>query len=273
MSNPADQLRVARERAGLSLEDVQQETKIQVRYLEAMERGDFHQLPGSFYARAFIRSYAEHVGVEPSPLLSYYKEMTQTASDPNQADTDGNPPISRRQRYAKQSKGKRLKRLSLPFSFSRSYAWLLLVLFILLIPAVIYSFQVFGDEGEEEEKPRQEAQAAPQEQDENEAQVQLVQSAETYEFGDVFEITHAEQVEVTVEAKEDTWFRYRAGGPKEAITEEADLPAGEAKSFEHPEWISLLIKHPDRVELSVNGYVIDTTEIKDSQAYQLKLKR
>ncbi|MDR6224250.1 helix-turn-helix domain-containing protein [Desmospora profundinema] len=274
MSNPTDQLRAARERAGLSLEDVQQQTKIQVRYLEAIERGDFQRLPGSFYGRAFIRSYAEYLGVQPMPLLKYYDQMTQTASDEGEEETAPLPSISRRQRYAQKAGRKRAKGFSLPFTFSRSYAWLLLVVFILLIPTVIYAFHVFGNEGgEEEETSGQKVQAAPQDQEDSEANVQLVQAAETYEFGDVFEITNAEQVEVTLEAKGNTWFRYRAGGPKEAVTEEADLAAGETKTFEHPEWISLLIQNPDLVQLRVNDYVIDTSETKKSQAYQLKLKR
>ncbi|PTM58922.1 helix-turn-helix domain-containing protein [Desmospora activa] len=276
MSNPTDQLREARERAGLSLEDVQQRTKIQVQYLEAIEKGEFERLPGSFYARAFIRSYAEHVGVEPLPLVKFYEQETPTEAEENGGEQSLSS-LSRRQRYARKSRHKQFKGFS--FSFPRSilpkgYAWLLLVLFILLIPAVIYVFKVYGDDGGKEEAQGQvSAEAAQQEEDGDEVVVELVQPAETYEYGDVFEISNAEQAEVTLEAKGDTRFRYRAGGPKEEVTEEADLAKGQSKTFTHSSWVSIFIQNPDQVELTVNGHVIDTTEATEAQAYQLKIKK
>ena len=54
-----NKLREKRIALGYSLDDIQEKTKIQKRYLEAIEDGDFTRLPGSFYVRAFIRQYAE----------------------------------------------------------------------------------------------------------------------------------------------------------------------------------------------------------------------
>ncbi|WP_088041159.1 RodZ domain-containing protein [Bacillus sp. EAC] len=62
-------LREAREAKNLSIDDVQELTKIQKRYLEAIESGNYDILPGQFYVRAFIRQYAETVGVDVSSLL------------------------------------------------------------------------------------------------------------------------------------------------------------------------------------------------------------
>lgn len=62
-------LREAREAKGLSIDDVQELTKIQKRYLEAIEDGNYDILPGQFYVRAFIRQYAETVGVDVSTFL------------------------------------------------------------------------------------------------------------------------------------------------------------------------------------------------------------
>lgn len=277
MSIPTDRLREAREQAGLSLEDVQERTKIQVQYLEAIEKGDFEQLPGSFYARAFIRAYAEHLGVKSLPLVKYYDQATQSDTDENEEDQSLSS-LSRRQRYTQQSRRKGLKgfSLSLPRTiFPKGYAWLLLVLFILLIPAVIFAFKKNDGGGEEEVQKKASAQAAQQEEvnGEDETEVQLVQPAETYEYGDVFEITKADQVEVTLEAKGDTQFRYRAGGPKEAVTEEADLPKGKSKTFTHSSWVSIFIENPNLVQLTVNGHVIDTSDATEAQAYQLKIKK
>lgn len=67
-------LKEAREAKGLSLESLQETTKIQKRYLEAIEQGNFHILPGKFYARAFIKEYATAVGLDAKELLEEYKE-------------------------------------------------------------------------------------------------------------------------------------------------------------------------------------------------------
>jgi len=62
-------LREARLRLGLSLTDAQKATKIRARYLEALEQERFGLLPAPAYARGFLRSYAELLGVDPEPLL------------------------------------------------------------------------------------------------------------------------------------------------------------------------------------------------------------
>lgn len=72
MSELGETLKNVREEKGISLAELQEITKIQKRYLLAIERGDYGQLPGRFYARAFIKSYAEAVGIDPDPLFEQY---------------------------------------------------------------------------------------------------------------------------------------------------------------------------------------------------------
>lgn len=67
-------LREARVAKNLSLDDVQEMTKIQKRYLAAIEQDDFHALPGRFYARAFIKEYAQAVGLDPTEVLQDFDE-------------------------------------------------------------------------------------------------------------------------------------------------------------------------------------------------------
>lgn len=74
MSELGQQLREARLQKGMSLDDVQEMTKIRKRYLEAIEAGDYKILPGSFYVRAFIKTYAEAVGIDPEELLEGHKQ-------------------------------------------------------------------------------------------------------------------------------------------------------------------------------------------------------
>ncbi|SES77019.1 protein RodZ, contains Xre-like HTH and DUF4115 domains [Oceanobacillus limi] len=67
-------LKEAREEKDISLESLQDTTKIQKRYLIAIEEENYGILPGKFYARAFIKEYATAVGLDPNELLEEFKE-------------------------------------------------------------------------------------------------------------------------------------------------------------------------------------------------------
>ena len=74
MSELGDVLKKARYEKGYSLDDIQELTKIRKRYLEALEAGDYEVLPGKFYIRAFIKNYAECVGLDANEVLKYYHD-------------------------------------------------------------------------------------------------------------------------------------------------------------------------------------------------------
>jgi cytoskeleton protein RodZ len=61
--------REARQARSLSLEEIAQATRIRVRYLAALESGDYETLPSAAQARGFLRAYASYLGLDPKPLL------------------------------------------------------------------------------------------------------------------------------------------------------------------------------------------------------------
>lgn len=74
-----EKLKEAREAQNITLDDLQESTKIQKRYLMAIEQGDFDLLPGIFYARAFIKEYALAVGLDANVLLKeHHNEIPET---------------------------------------------------------------------------------------------------------------------------------------------------------------------------------------------------
>ena len=74
MSDFGAKLREARERRGVSLRDIAAHTKFSIAALEALERSDPSRLPGGIFARAFVRSYAAEVGLDPEATVREFVE-------------------------------------------------------------------------------------------------------------------------------------------------------------------------------------------------------
>ncbi len=78
-----DRLRSARERRGLSLRQIADTTKISLRALEALERNHLQELPGGLFSRAFVRSYATEVGLDPDEMVhEFLAEVEEDAPAP-----------------------------------------------------------------------------------------------------------------------------------------------------------------------------------------------
>ena len=68
-----DRLSAARERKGVDLARAERDTKIRVRYLSALERGDYRDLPGAVYTKGFLRNYAIYLGLDPEDVLRQWR--------------------------------------------------------------------------------------------------------------------------------------------------------------------------------------------------------
>src|SRR5919205_3149525 len=62
-----------RKERGLSLEEVEQATKIRKRYLTGLEREDYTILPDAVYARGFLKTYANYLGLDGDALSQQLK--------------------------------------------------------------------------------------------------------------------------------------------------------------------------------------------------------
>ena len=69
-----ERLRVLREAAGMDLNDIGTRTRIPLRHLEAIERGEYSALPSPTYALGFTRSYARAVGTDEAPLVAQLRQ-------------------------------------------------------------------------------------------------------------------------------------------------------------------------------------------------------
>jgi cytoskeleton protein RodZ len=74
-------LRETRVRRGLELAQVAAETRIRTRYLQALEEERFERLPGSVYAKGFLRTYADYLGLDSQLFLDEYDARFRTEQE------------------------------------------------------------------------------------------------------------------------------------------------------------------------------------------------
>jgi len=93
-----DELKQQREKAGITLQNVAAKTRIDIKFLEALEDGNFNFLP-DIYVKAFIKQYAKVVGLDEEETLQNYllakegkeeavEKVKQENTEENNQDTD-----------------------------------------------------------------------------------------------------------------------------------------------------------------------------------------
>lgn len=140
-------LQNARIEKGISLDELQQKTKIQKRYLEAIENGDFSKMPGDFYARAFVKSYCEAVGL---PVDQIFEEHAGELPKAKKESGDLPPRIDR-------PKSRPVKQRS---AFSKLLPSLIVLLFLIGIVSTVW-FTNLGDSSDDDSSTREEQQSQP----------------------------------------------------------------------------------------------------------------
>lgn len=121
LKNFASDLKHLREKSNLTLQNIYQRTRIDIKFLEAIEEGNFDVIE-SVYVRAFIKSYANAIGLDPEETIKNYdlareeklysleKEQTETSEDSDDSEkkvfsSESGPgkesrlPDSRQQKY------------------------------------------------------------------------------------------------------------------------------------------------------------------------------
>jgi cytoskeletal protein RodZ len=100
----------------VSLRQIADKTKISIGVLEALERNDITRLPGGIFGRAFVRSYAIEVGLDPERTIQAFIEQfpvdSVTAGHPASRPVEDSVAVESQQRMA--SVFGRLAALSIP---------------------------------------------------------------------------------------------------------------------------------------------------------------
>jgi transcriptional regulator with XRE-family HTH domain len=83
MTGVGEMLRNAREDQGLSYQDAEQVIKIRAAYLKAIEEERFDALPGTAYAKGFLRSYAKYLHLDDDAVIAAYTASSSALPEEN----------------------------------------------------------------------------------------------------------------------------------------------------------------------------------------------
>ncbi|MCR2820649.1 helix-turn-helix domain-containing protein [Lederbergia panacisoli] len=265
-------LRMAREEKSITLDELQNITRIQKRYLLAIEEGKYDIMPGKFYARAFIKQYAEAVGLEPELLFEEHKNEIPLAYDENLTEQ-----LSRTQsrRSVSPSSSKALELF--PKVITAIFVLALLVLIWFLVTKYIdlgdksavnknnngaVDIKESGDvippagEKEEETAPADEEteEATPEETVQQEMTVDGVSGTTT-----TYTLSNADKFEVEVKAASDgaTWVKIANSKNEVLFTGELKDGAGEKFDLTDDSSVSIRAGFTPKTEIYVNDELLE----------------
>jgi len=95
-----EKLRLEREARGIVLRDISENTRISMRYLEAIETDDYRRLPGGIFNRSFIRAYAKFIGYDENQAI---EEYTRTLREHGESSEDAPPKLFKSHVYTDDS--------------------------------------------------------------------------------------------------------------------------------------------------------------------------
>jgi cytoskeletal protein RodZ len=222
-------LRGARERRGLSLRQVAATTKISVSVLEALEREDISRLPGGIFGRAFVRSYAQEVGLDPEDIIREF-----IAQFPTDTVTAGHPTARPREDREAADSAERA-------------AWTmgrLALASVPLVALVLYATGA-GRSGVPEATPS----SAVQAQHEPPASEPALVPAQSVVAAPV-EIAADGPLSIAVTASGPCWVQVEVDG---RVVLERELRPGDRELFEIDEAFSITAGNAGALSLSVNG--------------------
>ncbi|OPA77662.1 hypothetical protein BVG16_14550 [Paenibacillus selenitireducens] len=287
MSNLGDLLRNARLEKGMSLDEIQELTKIRKRYLEAIEDGDYKVLPGNFYVRAFVKTYAETLGLDSDEIVQMYKS---DIPEPISESVSVEPIIQKRRRSERQRQA----------SASKWITSVLMWLFLILIVVVVYFFYIHnakpsGEKVDTETPITQDKKPPTTPTDQSgtgettppetttpettqppvEQQIvapTLVPSGKIGKANKVkVQTTSTEPIKVEITATGgSSWLNvYKKVYQGEKLYD-ANLADGETQTFELGEGLYIRLNRPDYLEIKVNGVVLEDSNKAAAERFVLQ---
>lgn len=278
MSNDLGRLlKTAREERGLSLDQLQEITKIQKRYIEAIENEKFHLLPGPFYTRAFIRNISDTLNLNTEHIIKQYEGILPATSK------DILDVVPRRK-----------NRIQGPSIIGKWITTILMIAFVVLIFSIVYYFAVQKFPPKEQTKDRENSMdvvdnidvdkgpaqvdippvvTQPEEPKEPEPPKPELTFVEKKDNTYYYTIANVKEMELTMTAQDGRcWYSLQKGRNKGIIKDET-LELGNERTFDLSGLSNIYIHfgHTKAMKVELNGLLIDTSEMKDSERIDVTL--
>ncbi len=91
MATLGQELKQQREACGKSLDDISKATNIPIRFLHAIERDDYRELPGELYNRSFVRQLAKAINYDETRALQLYERQSGSPRIPTDEEVSCTP--------------------------------------------------------------------------------------------------------------------------------------------------------------------------------------
>lgn len=282
MTELGARLKEARTAKGYSIEDLQEITKIQKRYLAGIEEGNYATMPGAFYVRAFIKQYAEAVGLNGDELLETYKSDIPSPS--NEEVTKSIPTTPSRRALGGRSTSKLME----------IFPMVMVVVFVIAIIVMSwFLFQNRPDDSEEavtndellqEQKPTFEdnenvkpddveepvEEEAIEEVEEEPKPTQQLSFVDLQGVTSNYNLANAESYLVKLVAENTTWLNIRDENDK--ILVDQSVKAGETFEFDANAFSKIRIRlgHAPGNTVTINDEVVEfkSTEVTQNVVIQ-----
>ncbi|OXM84738.1 helix-turn-helix domain-containing protein [Paenibacillus rigui] len=283
MSELGQMLRKARLESKISLDDLQEMTKIRKRYLEAIEDGNFKVLPGNFYVRAFIKSYAEAVGLDPNEVLHMYQNVIPA---PEQEQTE--PIRTKRTSRNNEKIGKWASNI-------------MMISFVVLILGIIYYYLNMNYSGAQRDvtandEPKRvtdkvepttpstntynntvpvaennQTAAVPTPPPAPKAEVKLVKSQGGTDF---YSVSNASKLTIEMKVTGDAcWFQIDSLGQSRDTLEQGTYTNGKSQKWELDNSAFMIFGRSNAVELMVNGTSVTVGDTPNAKRIQFDLQK
>lgn len=220
-------LAAAREKAGLTVEQVAAATRIRRTLVMDIERDDFASSGGDFYARGHVRTIAQKVGIDPAPLLAEFDAARPEAAPPRATDVFESETAARPERRGP--------------NWSAAMAVAVAVVLVYGVVQVVTRDRPTPTEGISGDRRETAATSAP-----------ATTSASPTPTGDGSAVAQAPRTKVTVvvRARDTSWVQATTASGEELFQ---GLLEDETRTFTDRQRIKLVIGNAGAVTLTVNG--------------------
>lgn len=280
MTGLGDRLREARIAKGYSLDDLQSITKIQKRYLSGIENEEYGSMPGSFYVRAFIKQYADAVGLDADEMLLLFRESSGKLELKEEEQQHAAPQTLSRRSNLRSSR------------LNEVLPKIIVALFIIVIIAVVYflnknnianktpdvepndSVIIDKEKPDNEDDTDSTGDGTDIEEEPEEVEEPVIKQVLTHESvtgeDSFYKLSNAEELKLEIRTSGNSWIGVldrsrteRMPQPKGANT----MAAGESVEVDvsDTDWVRIRVGRTASTEIYVNGELLEYANDRTTQ--------